>query len=114
MLLVVTLECYWRLTLRHLCVLLDLHCIVLYLIVLVLLIEKSKLDEFLESFLAQHLSSAAVPAEDFSRRVQMAISLLSEPPQSYGHEAQAIWSSLRDDLPIDYRQQVRRSHESPL
>ena len=52
------------------------------------------------------MSDERVSPAEFSRRVQMMISLLTEPPQSYGQEAQAIWGNIRDDLPHDYRQQV--------
>jgi hypothetical protein len=67
---------------------------------------QSKLDDFLETFLEKHLSSQHITRDDFDRRVQMVVSLLTEAPQSYGQEAQSIWGNIRDDQPQDYRQQV--------
>ena len=68
---------------------------------------QSKLDDFLKTFPAKFMSGDSISPAEFSRRVQMVASLLTEPPQSYGQEAQAIWGNIRDDLPQDYRQQVR-------
>ena len=64
------------------------------------------MDDFLGSFEDSYLNDEAVTQEEFARRVQMTVALLTEPPQSYGAEAQSIWSNIRDDLPHDYRQQV--------
>lgn len=75
---------------------------------------QSKLDDFLETFPAQYLSSDSVSSEEFERRVQILTSLLTEPPQSYGQEAQAIWANIRDDLPQDYRQQVHIAKSSKM
>ena len=56
--------------------------------------------------MSDHLSDEKVSTEEFSKRIEMMVSLLTEPPRSYGQEARNIWEDIRDARPYNYNQQV--------